>query len=63
MCLDMGHANLFPETRNDYVAYVRLTSQVPIIHWHAHENFGSADDHIPCSRSLPAPKMTAGYGS
>ncbi len=55
MCLDMGHANLFPETRNDYVAYVnRLTSLVPIIHWHAHENFGSTDDHIPLFRGPSA---------
>jgi len=48
LCLDMGHANLFEETRGDYVAYVdRLAVHVPIIHWHAHENWGDRDNHLP----------------
>ena len=48
MCLDMGHANLFAETNNDYLQYVdRLGSHVPIIHWHAHENWGDRDSHLP----------------
>jgi sugar phosphate isomerase/epimerase len=48
MCLDMGHANLCPATRNDYVRFVDLLgAHVPIIHWHAHENQGDADSHIP----------------
>jgi sugar phosphate isomerase/epimerase len=48
MCLDMGHANLCPATRNDYLGYVdRLGPQVPIIHWHAHENWGDRDSHLP----------------
>lgn len=46
MCLDMGHANLFPGTQNDYLAFVdRLDPSVPIIHWHAHENPGDWDRH------------------
>lgn len=48
MCLDPGHANLNPSTRNDYLAYVdRLASSVPIIHLHLHENYGDADSHLP----------------
>ena len=48
MCLDMGHANLCPATRNDYLGYVdRLGEHVPIIHWHAHENWGDRDSHLP----------------
>jgi len=47
MCLDMGHANLFPGTHHDYLAYVdRLGPQVPVIHWHAHENWGDRDSHL-----------------
>ena len=48
MCLDIGHANLAAATRNDYVGFVdRLQSTVPIIHLHAHENWGDADSHLP----------------
>ncbi len=48
LCLDMGHANLFEETRGDYIAYVdRIGMHVPIIHWHAHENWGDNDNHLP----------------
>ena len=48
MCLDIGHANLAAATRNDYVGFVdRLKSMVPIIHLHAHENWGDADSHLP----------------
>ena len=48
MCLDMGHANLFEGTHNDYLSYVdRLGGHVPIIHWHAHENWGDRDSHLP----------------
>jgi sugar phosphate isomerase/epimerase len=47
MCLDSGHANLCPATRNDYVRYVDLLGEhVPIIHWHAHENWGDRDSHL-----------------
>lgn len=47
LCLDSGHANLFPGTRNDYVGFVdRLGGHVPIIHWHAHENWGDRDSHL-----------------
>ncbi len=48
LCLDMGHANLFAETRGDYPAYVaRLAGNVPIVHWHVHENHGDRDSHLP----------------
>lgn len=48
MCLDSGHANLFPGTHNDYVRFVDLLgNHVPIIHWHAHENWGDRDSHLP----------------
>jgi sugar phosphate isomerase/epimerase len=47
MCLDMGHANLFEGTRNDYLRFVdRLGKHVPILHWHAHENWGDRDTHL-----------------
>lgn len=47
MCLDMGHANLCPATRGDYNAFVdQLGDHVPIIHWHAHENWGDRDAHL-----------------
>jgi sugar phosphate isomerase/epimerase len=47
MCLDMGHANLNPSTRNDYIRFVdELGEHVPIIHWHAHENWGDRDSHL-----------------
>jgi phosphoglucan,water dikinase len=48
MCLDLGHANLCPSTRNDYVRYLEeLAPHVPIIHMHLHENFGDHDSHLP----------------
>jgi len=48
MCLDSGHANLFTGTRNDFVRFVDLLGEhVPIIHWHAHENWGDRDSHLP----------------
>ncbi|WP_420266368.1 sugar phosphate isomerase/epimerase family protein [Candidatus Magnetominusculus dajiuhuensis] len=47
MCLDIGHANIFHETRNDFLRYIdRLSNDVPIIHIHAHENFGDVDSHL-----------------
>ena len=47
MCLDLGHANLCPATRNDYLGYLdRLAAHVPIIHLHLHENWGDADSHL-----------------
>jgi sugar phosphate isomerase/epimerase len=47
MCLDNGHANLCAATRNDYLGFVdRLAANVPIIHWHAHENWGDRDSHL-----------------
>jgi sugar phosphate isomerase/epimerase len=48
MCLDSGHANIFAATRNDFLRYVNLLGEhVPIIHWHAHENWGDRDSHLP----------------
>jgi sugar phosphate isomerase/epimerase len=48
LCFDMGHANLHAGTRNDYVGFLdRLGAHVPIIHWHAHENWGDRDSHLP----------------
>jgi sugar phosphate isomerase/epimerase len=47
MCLDSGHANLFAGTRNNYLRFVDLLGDhVPIIHWHAHENWGDRDSHL-----------------
>jgi sugar phosphate isomerase/epimerase len=48
MCLDIGHANLYAGTRNDYLGFVsRLAPTVPILHLHLHENWGDADTHLP----------------
>ncbi len=48
MCLDLGHANLYAATRNDYLSYIdQLNEDVPIIHLHVHENWGDADSHLP----------------
>lgn len=48
LCFDMGHANLCPETNNDYHAFLdALADQVPIIHLHLHENWGDRDSHLP----------------
>src|SRR5262249_21648532 len=47
MCLDIGHANLCATTHNDYILYLdQLAPEVPVIHVHAHENFGEADSHL-----------------
>jgi phosphoglucan,water dikinase len=47
MCLDIGHANLYDGTRNDYIRYLdELSPEVPIIHLHAHENWGDQDAHL-----------------
>jgi sugar phosphate isomerase/epimerase len=47
MCFDMGHANLHLATRHRFVDYVDLLGDhVPILHWHAHENWGDRDSHL-----------------
>jgi sugar phosphate isomerase/epimerase len=47
MCLDVGHANLYAGTHNNYLGYVdRLGPGVPIIHLHLHENWGDRDSHL-----------------
>lgn len=48
MCLDIGHANLYQGTHNDYLGYLdRLAKSIPIAHIHAHENRGDTDSHLP----------------
>jgi phosphoglucan,water dikinase len=47
MCLDSGHANLYAETRNDYIGYLNaLDRDLPIGHVHLHENYGDRDSHL-----------------
>lgn len=47
MCLDLGHANLWIGTRNNYLEYIdRLQPHVPVIHLHVHENWGDTDSHL-----------------
>ncbi|MCL5024586.1 MAG: TIM barrel protein [Nitrospirae bacterium] len=47
MCFDIGHANLHPATRNDYLRFLDLLDkEVPIIHVHMHENYGDCDSHL-----------------
>src|SRR5262249_9030794 len=48
MCLGIGHANLHRTSHNDYIGYLdRLSPEVPILHIHAHENWGDRDSHLP----------------
>ena len=48
MCFDLGHANLFGATRNNYWSYLDgLQPGVRIVHLHLHENFGDRDSHLP----------------
>jgi sugar phosphate isomerase/epimerase len=47
LCLDIGHANLYGGTHNDFLGFVdRLDPSVPIVHAHVHENWGDADLHL-----------------
>ncbi|MBK6849556.1 MAG: sugar phosphate isomerase/epimerase [Proteobacteria bacterium] len=60
MCFDLGHANLYGDTRNDYLAYFdRLAEHVPVIHLHLHENYGDQDAHLPLFTG-PAAQCAAG---
>lgn len=60
LCLDIGHANLYGGTRNDYLGFIdRLAAHVPIVHMHVHENWGDADRHLPLF-SGPAGRDPAG---
>jgi sugar phosphate isomerase/epimerase len=60
MCFDLGHANLCASTRNDYLQYLdKLDPRVPIIHVHAHENYGDGDTHLPL---FTGPAATDGAG-
>ncbi len=48
MCLDIGHANLYEHTHNDFIRFIdELGPEVPIIHAHVHENYGDVDRHMP----------------
>ena len=48
MCFDLGHANLFGATQNNYWRYLdALKPEARIIHLHLHENFGDRDSHLP----------------
>ena len=48
VCFDMGHANLHPEWRNDYIGYLdQLATHAPLRHVHVHENHGDHDSHLP----------------
>ncbi len=60
MCVDLGHANLYPATRNDYLRFFDLIDpHVPIIHIHMHENYGDYDSHLPLFTG-PSGKDTSG---
>jgi sugar phosphate isomerase/epimerase len=60
MCLDLGHANLYGDTQNEYLKYIDLLGvHVPIIHMHMHENYGNSDCHLPFFTG-PAGRDTSG---
>jgi sugar phosphate isomerase/epimerase len=60
MCLDLGHANLCESTRNDYLRFIdQLDPHLPIIHVHAHENYGDTDSHLALFTG-PSGKNTVG---
>lgn len=48
MCFDLGHANLYGATQNNYWRFLDLLAPgVRIIHLHLHENLGDRDSHLP----------------
>lgn len=60
MCLDIGHANLYEHTHNDFIRFIdELGPEIPIIHAHVHENYGDADRHLPLFTG-PAKKNDGG---
>lgn len=62
MCLDLGHANLYPKTLNNYLRFTDLLDgDIPIIHVHIHENYGDHDSHLPLFTG-PAGKDPSGIG-
>ncbi len=62
MCFDLGHANLFGATQNNYLKYFdALGADVPVIHLHLHENFGDRDSHLTLFTG-PARENPAGVG-
>jgi sugar phosphate isomerase/epimerase len=47
VCFDMGHANLYRPTHNDYLAWWdQLPEEIPVTHLHVHENWGDSDAHL-----------------
>jgi sugar phosphate isomerase/epimerase len=63
VCFDLGHANLFGGTKNDYLSFLRgLTPDVPLIHVHLHENRGDKDSHLTLFTG-PASESAAGIGT
>lgn len=48
MCFDLGHANLYGTTQNNYWRYLdALSPAVRVNHLHLHENAGDRDSHLP----------------
>jgi len=48
MCFDLGHANLYGATQNNYWRYLdTLSAEVRVNHLHLHENSGDRDSHLP----------------
>jgi sugar phosphate isomerase/epimerase len=48
MCFDLGHANLYGRTQNNYWRYLdALSPSVRVSHLHLHENSGDRDSHLP----------------
>jgi sugar phosphate isomerase/epimerase len=62
VCFDLGHANLFEDTRSDYLSFLRrLSPDAPVIHVHLHENRGDLDSHLTLFTG-PASESPAGIG-
>lgn len=63
MCLDLGHANLCSATQNDYLRFMDLLDpEIPIIHIHAHENYGDFDSHLPLFTGPSGKDVTGIHG-
>jgi sugar phosphate isomerase/epimerase len=63
VCFDLGHANLFEGTKNDYLSFLRrLSTDAQVIHVHLHENRGDRDSHLTLFTG-PASESPAGIGT
>jgi sugar phosphate isomerase/epimerase len=63
LCLDIGHASLYPGTRKRFLDYLDLVdAEVPIVHVHAHENWGDSDSHLPLFTGPAGRDDTAVWG-